>query len=186
LEEASRAPQVRLGPGFSDRGPILWVGLEAQTLSRSQECSGWFKPILKKARGVVATGHELTFVVSESGLGPGTGSNSGTVSNLGTSPYAVSDLGAGPGPGTDSLLIHFSIIYVASSAIVQEEILANQTLITPRGHVDLGRGPAMSKPLNYYFRKSKAMRGPTVIVSAAIEEWLSDTLGLTGMAPPTA
>jgi hypothetical protein len=44
----------------------------------------------------------------------------------------------------------------------------------------------MSKPLNFYFHKSKAKRGPKVIVSAAAEEWLSDTLGLTGMPPPVA
>jgi len=53
-------------------------------------------------------------------------------------------------------------------------------------HVDLGRGLAMSKPLNFYFRKSKAKRGPKVVVSAATEEWLSGTLGLTSMPPPVA
>jgi len=44
----------------------------------------------------------------------------------------------------------------------------------------------MSKPLNFYFRKSKAKRGPKVVVSAATEEWLSGTLGLTSMPPPVA
>jgi hypothetical protein len=44
----------------------------------------------------------------------------------------------------------------------------------------------MSKPLNFYFRKSKAKRGPKVVVSVAVEEWLSDTLSLMGMPPPVA
>jgi hypothetical protein len=39
----------------------------------------------------------------------------------------------------------------------------------------------MSKPLNFYFRKSKAKRGPKV--NAADEEWMSDTIGVTGMPP---
>jgi len=37
----------------------------------------------------------------------------------------------------------------------------------------------MSKPLNFYFCKSKAKR-----VSVAAKEWLSDTLGLTGLPTP--
>jgi hypothetical protein len=62
---------------------------------------------------------------------------------------------------TDSLPFHFPVTFVVSSAVVQEKILANQTMINPQvhAHVDLGRGPAMSKPLNFYFRKSKAKRG---------------------------
>jgi hypothetical protein len=77
---------------------------------------------------------------------------------------------------------------VASSTADQEKILANQIVIYPQVHsrVDLGRGPAMSKPLNFYFRKSKVKRGLKVVLSAATEEWLSDTLGLTGMPPPIA
>jgi len=45
-----------------------------------------FKPILKKARGFVTAGRELTSVVSESGWGQG------SVSDPGTGPNAVSDL----------------------------------------------------------------------------------------------
>jgi hypothetical protein len=68
----------------------------------------------------------------------------------------------------------FSVTSVASLAAVQEKILANQTMINPQvhSHVDLGRGPPVSKPLNFYFCKSKAKRGPNVVVSAATEEWL--------------
>lgn len=47
--------------------------------------------------------------------------------------------------------------------------------------MDLGRGPAMSKPLNFYFCKSKVKR-----VSVTAKEWLSDTLGLTGLPTPVA
>jgi hypothetical protein len=61
-----------------------------------------FKPILKKARGFVTAGCELTSVVSESGLG------SGTVSNPGTDTNAVSDPGFDP--GIDSLLIHCPLL----------------------------------------------------------------------------
>jgi hypothetical protein len=43
-----------------------------------------------------------------------------------------------------------------------------------------------SKPPNFYFRKSKAKRGPKVVVSAAAEEWLLYTLGLTGIPLPAA
>jgi hypothetical protein len=60
-----------------------------------------FKPILKKARGFVAVGCELTSIVSESSLGLG------MVLNLGTGPGAVLD--SSSGPGTDSLLIHFPV-----------------------------------------------------------------------------
>jgi hypothetical protein len=86
------------------------------------------------------------------------------------------------------LLIHFLVTFVVSLAVVQVKILANQKVINPQihGHVDLGRGPAVSKPLNFYFSKSKAKRGPKVVVSAAAEERLSDTLGLMGMPPLVA
>jgi hypothetical protein len=101
-------------------------------------------------------------------------------------PSTVLDPGTVSDPGTDSLLIHFPATSVASSAAIQEKILANQTVINPlvHGQVDLGRGSAMSKPLNFYFCMSKAKRAPKVVVSAAAEEWLSDTLSLTGMPPP--
>jgi hypothetical protein len=144
------------------------------------------KLIQKKARGFVTARRELTSVVSESGLGPSSISDPGTVSNLGTGLDAVLDLGSDP--GTDSLPFLFPVTSVASTAANQEKILANQTVINPQvhSHEDLGRGPAMSKPLNFYFRKSKAKRGPKVFVSAAAEEWLSGTLGLTSMPAPVA
>jgi hypothetical protein len=62
-----------------------------------------FKPILKKTRGFVTAWRELTSIVLESSLGPGT--------------RAVSDLGSGS--GSDSLLIHFPVTFVASSTVVQ-------------------------------------------------------------------
>jgi hypothetical protein len=82
-----------------------------------------FKPILKKARGFVTAGCELTSIVSEFGLGPG------LVLDPGRCPDAVSD--SGLDPGTNSLLIHFSITSVTSSAAVQEKIIANWTVIIP-------------------------------------------------------
>jgi hypothetical protein len=68
------------------------------------------------------------------------------------------------------------------------DILTNQTVINPQVHgpVELGRGSAASKPLNFYFHKSKAKRGLKVVVSAVVEEWLLGTLDLMGMPPPTA
>jgi len=73
-----------------------------------------FKPILKKARGFVTAGCELTSIVSEFGLGPG------LVLDPGRCPDAVSD--SGLDPGTNS---------VTSSAAVQEKIIANWTVIIP-------------------------------------------------------
>jgi hypothetical protein len=64
-----------------------------------------FKPILKKARGFVIAGRELTSVVSESGLGQGSVSDRGIILNPGTCSDTVSDPGSNP--GTNSLLIHF-------------------------------------------------------------------------------
>jgi hypothetical protein len=78
---------------------------------------------LKKARGFVTAGCELTSIVSEFGLGPG------LVLDPGRCPDAVSD--SGLDPGTNSLLIHFSITSVTSSAAVQEKIIANWTVIIP-------------------------------------------------------
>lgn len=60
-------------------------------------------------------GHELTSVGLKSGLG--------TVSNPGIGPDMVSNPDSDP--GTNSLLIHFSVTSVASSAAVQKKILAN-------------------------------------------------------------
>jgi hypothetical protein len=115
------------------------LGLKPKLSLGVKSARVWFKPILKKARGFVTAGRELTSVVSESGLVPGLVSDPGIASNLGTGPDAILDLGSDP--SIVSLPFHFPVTYVASLMVVQEKIFY--------GHVDLGRGPAMSKPLNF-------------------------------------
>jgi len=150
------------------------VGLKPKLSLGVKSARVGFKPIMKKARGFVIARCELNSAVSESGLGSGLVLDLGTILNPGTGPNAV--LNPFSDPSTVSLPFHFPVTSVASSAAVQEKIFDD--------HVDLGHGSAMSKPLNFYFRKSMAKRGSKV--SAATKEWMSDTLGLTGMPPPVA
>jgi hypothetical protein len=75
------------------------LGLKPKLCLSVKNARVGFKPILKKARGFVTAGRELTSIVSKSGLGQG------SVSNPGIGPDAVSDPGSYP--GTDFFLFIF-------------------------------------------------------------------------------